>query len=93
MRVVRWVLIFAVILLVFTDTTKEDYIQWEVASVRAQANNALVDICMNLIGEDLMRNHTTERNFLVFSYYQTDLYGKKIKAIGIFNSFLLLSNS
>lgn len=77
---------------VFTNPDKSDYINWATESIQSQSKGTLEKGFLVFFGEKIISNTTTSKNFIVFSIYNTQVDDEKLTTIGLFNNFISIGN-
>lgn len=98
MKTIIKLLFFAIIFLIAfsTNPTKEEYISWLSDKYLSQSNqtNQLVNFGMEVLGKPILRASTAEKNYAIFSIYDTELpNGKGGKVLGVFHFFIPISKN
>lgn len=85
--------ILAILLLgVGTNPNKEDYVTWAKEQLMNRTDDQLEKGLISFMGEPLIKNYTTSKNFLIFSIYDTTVDDNhKVKVIGAFKNFIPIS--
>lgn len=82
-------------LLIYTNPTLEAYeefIRKEIIQ-ETRKQDGLSKVLGSLFGgfvSGLLANSTIRRDFIIFSFYDTDLGGERLKVFGVFNNFIVM---
>ncbi len=94
----KWIVTFGIIVIllmvmVVTKPSEDQYIDWVVdkAGEQLAGDNPFIGAGIELIGPNIIRNHTTEKDYFIYKEYKTEMLGKKVKVIGIFHTFIPIS--
>ncbi|NME95387.1 DUF4359 domain-containing protein [Clostridium cochlearium] len=82
--------IFSILILscVLTNPNKNEYINWSKEEIQSQSSNILEKGVMGFLGEKIISNTTTTRNYIIFSIYKTEIEGEELTTLGIFKNFI-----
>lgn len=80
-----------IILLAVTNPSKNEYVQYMGDQMSAQGD-LWSKIGMAVVGKSMINQHTTDRNYVVFSLFESRLNGKTIEVLGILKQFIPLSH-
>ncbi len=79
-----------------SNPEKDDYIHWISEQATKETENILIKGIVSVIAEPVLDSATTQKDFLVFSIFETDLTGygmEKIKVVGVLGQFLPISST
>lgn len=79
-------------LLVVTNPTKEEFVNWGVQKMQAESDTNFEKILEGIVGEQVLDLRTTRKSYLIFSIYSVAGGEDRIKYIGIIKQFFQLSN-
>lgn len=83
------ILIFLVIILVITNPTKAEYIEWVKQQVAVSSNTDFERAIVYLIGNSLLDSTTFTQNFVIFTLFKTNIdESHSYIAIGILKNFI-----
>jgi len=81
-------------LLANTNPSKPTYVNWAKEQVIQQSdNNIIAKGLVSIAGDTLINNNTTSDNMIFFSIYETNIFGKKVKVLGILGNFYPVENT
>lgn len=82
--------VFSILILscILTNPNKNEYINWSKEEIQSQSSNILEKGVMGFLGEKIISNTTTTRNYIIFSIYKTEIEGGKLTTLGIFKNFI-----
>ena len=83
---------FVIILMVITNPSKNDYINWIKETSITQNVNSLDKGLISLIGNPLFDSSTLSRNFILFSIYTTYISDNNdMNTMGVANNFIQIT--
>lgn len=88
------ILILLAIILIITNPTKQDYVDWAKQQVVNNSNTGFEKAIVYLIGDNILNDVTTTKNFVIFSLFETNIdETHNYITIGILKNFISLNNS
>gem|GEM_PF-1906748 len=85
-----FIFLFIILLMAITNPNKDTYTNWVKEQYISQNQNVNAKSLVALVGKEIINTSTKSSDFVVFSYYQTQVDGKDIKAIGVLKNFIPL---
>ena len=82
-----------ILLCVFTNPNKTEYVNWSIETLQSQRPNILEKGLINIVGEKFISNTTTTKNCIVFSIYRTQVKDEQLTTIGILKNFIPLNKN
>ncbi|CAL83854.1 DUF4359 domain-containing protein [Clostridium botulinum] len=74
-----------------TNPNKNEYVNWHKEKIQSQSSNILEKGLVGLLGDKIISNTTTTKNYIIFSIYKTEIENEKLTALGIFKNFILIN--
>ncbi|NFQ84203.1 DUF4359 domain-containing protein [Clostridium sporogenes] len=71
-----------------TNPNKNEYVDWSKEKMQSQSSNILEKGLVSFLGEKIISNTTTTKNYIVFSIYKTEIEGEKLTTLGILKNFI-----
>lgn len=101
----KYITLFFVVLIVWTlaltKPTMASYVDWTMNIMRQDLQQESTDVLTSTInglglkwfGPTLIESSTTVRNYCVYDVFETNIDGRSIKVLGIFNQFIPLETT
>lgn len=86
------IIIFAVLLsAAVTNPSREEFINWGVAEIRAQAESDIERIFGGAVAAPMLELQTEADDYVFFTIFTLEKSDSEVKYLGIFNSFFALN--
>jgi uncharacterized protein (DUF4213/DUF364 family) len=90
-------IIFIIVLAVLltaavTNPSREDFINWGVAEIRADAENDIERIFGGAVAAPMLELQTDVEDYVFFSIFTLEKSDSEVKYLGAFNNFFTLSD-
>jgi uncharacterized protein (DUF4213/DUF364 family) len=90
-------IIFIIVLAVLltaavTNPSREDFINWGVAEIRADAENDIERIFGGAVAAPMLELQTDVEDYVFFSIFTLEKSDSEVKYLGVFNNFFTLSD-
>ncbi|AJD26372.1 DUF4359 domain-containing protein [Clostridium botulinum] len=73
---------------VFTNPSKNEYVNWSKEQMQSQSSNILEKGLVGFLGDKIISNTTTTKNYIIFSIYKTEMENEKLTTLGILKNFI-----
>ncbi|MET3697129.1 hypothetical protein SAMN05877753_1058 [Bacillus oleivorans] len=79
-----------IILMVITNPSKIEYVDWAKEQIKEQSTYEVVDWGIELLAPNLLEGATKAHNYVIFSVFKTTIMDDTITTVGLFKNFLPL---
>lgn len=80
---------FVLVLLAVTNPTKENFVEWVVKEASEEADSEWVAAGIDLLGGPIIKNATTQQDFIFVSVFNLGIGTEKVSFLGLGKSFFI----
>ncbi|AUM88263.1 DUF4359 domain-containing protein [Clostridium botulinum] len=73
---------------VFTNPSKNEYVNWSKEQMQSQSSNILEKGLVGFLGDKIISNTTTTKNYIIFSIYKTEMENEKLTTLVVLKNFI-----